>query len=46
MHENWDTYIFCPMDKKMLSDKTNGVLENVLVCVHFSLKLAIVTAIL
>ena len=30
--------LFCPMDKKMIS--THGVLENVLVCAHFSLKLA------
>ena len=34
---NWGKPIFCPVNKKMISP---GVLENILVFVQFSLKLA------
>jgi len=43
MHEKIEVNLFyCPMDKKCVPLKMNGVLENILICVQFSLKLAIV----
>jgi len=34
MHEHWGKPTVCLMDKKMVSVHFNGVLENILVCVH------------